>query len=210
MEFFLKNTQWLDASPSALKKENKTLDDCYDQLVVDVKRVLDGAPLNKDIPGQGGQGKVIPHKQKGFFEKYKLPIVAVVVVLIAVAGFMVFNGTDSQQSDTDEASVTNNETGIEIGYVGLEDFGDDTYGYYVYGSIPSGLSSSSKDVVHIDFYNKDGKVVYSNDTKIGDVKGNTLGSIEVDKKNVDKVTVELQDKKGNVLYSVESSDVLEQ
>ena len=49
MEFYLSNTQWLDASPSALKKENKTIEGCYDQLVGDVKGVL-AKITNEDNP----------------------------------------------------------------------------------------------------------------------------------------------------------------
>lgn len=200
MEFFLKNTQWLDASPTALKEQDKTLDSCYDQLVVDVKRVLKEGCAGH---GSGGSGVAIPKKEKSFFDKYKLPIIGVVVLLIAVVGFMAYNGMSTQ-------STVANETGISIGYIGLEDNGGGSYSYYVFGSIADGFSNSSSDVIHIDYYDKDGKVVDKSDTKIKDMEGNILGSIDVSKKNVEKVSLKLQDKKDKVLYSVDSDNVIEQ
>lgn len=199
MEFFLKNSQWLDASPSALKKENKTLESCYDALVGDVERVLDGW-----VPGQGndGEGVVIPHKEKGFFEKYKLFIVVAVILLIVVGGFLAYNGMNSK-------SNVKNETGISVGYIGLEKY-DDSYTYFVFGTVAEGSSNSSSDVVHIDYYDSSGKVVNSSDTKMKDIDGNILGSIDSNSKNVAKVSAKLQDKNNKVLYSVESNNIIEQ
>lgn len=203
MEFFLKNTQWLDASPTALKEQNKTLKDCYAQLVEDVKRVLKNG-CDQGHGSGSGSGQVIPHKEKSFFEKYKLPIIAVIVVLIAVVGFVAFS---SMGSDSTEDS---NETGISIGYVGLEDNGDGTYSYYVFGTIAEGSSNSTNDVIHIDYYDKNGKVVDTSDTKIGDVEGNILGSIDTDSKDVAKVAVDLKDKNKKSLFTVESDNIINQ
>lgn len=201
MEFFLKNSQWLDASPSALKKENKSIESCYNQLVDDVQRILDGKPRS---PSSGGLSDIIlPGKEKGFFDKYKWLIVAAVILLIAVVGFTAYSGLGS------ESSNESNETGMSIGYIGLETYGD-SYTYFVFGTIDEGLSNSSNDVIHIDYYDNAGKVVKSSDTKIGDVKGNILGSIDVNKKNVVKVSAQLQDKNNKTLYSVESENIIEQ
>ncbi|WP_407393436.1 toll/interleukin-1 receptor domain-containing protein [Methanobrevibacter sp.] len=205
MEFFLKNTQWLDASPSTLKEKNKTLESCYDQLVKDVRRILEKVENGEVFGYEHTPTPVIPHKEKGFFEKYKLPIIGIVLVLIAVTGFMLFSGMGNDSS-ADET----NETGISIGYVGLEDYGDNNYAYFVFGTIDGNLSNSSDDVIHIDYYDDAGKIVDSSDTKIADIEGNILGSIDVTKKDVSKVSVELQDKKGKVLYSLESDNIIEQ
>ncbi len=205
MEFFLKNTQWLDASPTALKEQNKTLESCYDQLVVDVKRILEDIE-HGHVPGHvPGQGRIIQKKEKSFFDKYKLPIIAITVVLIAIVGFMAFNGMNSDSSLSEA-----NETLIDIGYIGLESYNDNTYGYYVFGTIAESYNNSSKDVVHIDYLDDTGNVVDTSDTKIGDIEGNILGSIDVDKKDVSKVSVKLQDKNKKVLYSIESNNIIEQ
>ena len=201
MEFFLKNSQWLDASPTALKKENKTLDSCYDQLVGDVQRILDG---KTPVSGSGGvENIVIPGKEKGFFDKYKLPIVIAVILLIAVGGFLAYSNMNGQSSSG------SNETGMSIGYIGLEKYGD-AYTYFVFGDIAEGFSNSSSDVIHIDYYDNSGKVVKSSNTKIGDVDGNILGSVDVNKKDIVKVSAQLQDKDKKVLYSVESDNIIEQ
>lgn len=203
MEFYLANTQWLDASPSALKKEDKTLEECYEKLLSVVQNLIETFEGGEDIyPPPPFE---IPRTEKGFFEKHKMPIIALVVVLIAVIGFVAYAGNGS-----DNSTDVKNETGIDIGYIGLEDNGDGSYSYYVFGTISEGFSNSSNDVIHIDFYNKDGKVVDTSDTKIGDVDGNILGSIDVSKKNVDKISLELQDKNNKVLYDVESNNIIEQ
>lgn len=205
MEFFLKNTQWLDASPTALKEQDKTLDDCYVQLVDDVRRVLNEIESTGRVVTTPTPGVVISKKQKGFFDKYKLPIIAALIVLIAVAGFAFYSsmGSDSNVAES-------NETGISIGYVGLEDYGDSNYAYYVFGTIADDFSNSSDDVIHIDYYDEAGKVADSSDSKIGEIEGNILGSIEASEKDIAKVSVELQDKKGTVLYEIESENIIEQ
>ena len=200
MEFFLKNTQWLDASPTALKQENKKINDCYKQLVVDVKRVL------KEGCQSGGHafGPGIPKKQKGFFERYKLPILAIIVILIAIGGYIAYN---SMSSNSQVSEV--NEAGINIMYVALQDYGNE-YSYSVVGSVSEGTNSSLDETVHVDFLDETGKVIDSTDTKISKVEGNILGSVDVSSKNVAKVSVELQDKNKQVLHKVESENIQEQ
>lgn len=204
MEFFLKNTQWLDASPSALKEKDISIDDCYGQLVKDVQRILDKVERGEILKTSSAPTQVIPHREKGFFERYKLAIIAVVILLIAAAGFMAFSSTGN-----DSSVDASNETEISIGYIGLEDYGDNTYGYFVFGTVSENLTDSG-DVIHIDYYSKDGKAVGTSDTKVSDVEGNILGSLDVDKKDVSKVSVELKDKKDKVIYSADSSNIIEQ
>lgn len=201
MQFFLKNTQWLDASPTALEEGDITLESCYEQLVDDVQRVLENVDSNS---GAEVTGVKIAAKEKSFFDRYKLPIIAVALVLIAVVGFVAYSGM------SENANSEKNETGITIGYVGLEDYGSNSYSYFVFGTISPDLTNSSDNVVHVDFYDKSGKVVDSCDTKVSDIEGNILGSIDVSEKNVAKVAVELQNKDKKVLYKAESDNILEQ
>lgn len=209
MEFYLASTQWLDASPSALKKENKTLEDCYNNLLGVVQTIIESFQPNPN--GDDDNDKIvpppfeIPKPQKSFFKEHKKLIIALIVVLIAVIGFVAYSGMSS-----DTTSDVKNETGIDIGYIGLEDNGGGSYSYYVFGTISDGLSNSSKDVIHIDYHDKEGKVVDSSDTKVGDMDGNILGSIDINDKNIEKVSLELQDKNDKVLYNVESDNIIEQ
>ena len=229
MKFYLKNTQWIDASPEALEDENKTLQSCYDQMVVTVKNILahwdlDGQCIkcnrmfkkseefkNKEAyqeynssglcqkcQDEGG----VQYGPPSIWKRYRLLIIgAVLVLIVAVAGFMILNGND-ESSDV-------NETALSIGYVGIDDYGDNNYVYSVFGTVSENLTNS-KDVVHIDYYDASGKVIDSSDTKVSDIEGNTLGSIEVDNKDTSKVSVELKDADGKVIYSEESENILEQ
>ena len=181
MEFYLKNKQWIDASV----KPSYT--DSFDDLVANARRLYDD------------ELKKTKHKID-----LKIPIIiAVAVILIAVVGFIVFGGNGDVQTDT----ISSSNITIDFVEVIKE---DGSFSYSVLGSVPDQLSNSSKDVVHTDFLDESGKVVASDDVKIGDVlEGNVLGSTYQDKNNVVKVSVKLQDSKGNVFSSAESTDIQE-
>lgn len=205
MEFFLKNTQWLDASPTALEQKNITLDDCYNQLVEDVKRVLEN-PQGFRGDGIPTHEQLIPQKEKGFFEKYKLPIIALAVILIAVLGFAAFSGMNS---DGDGEDI--NATPLSIGMIQLHDNGGGSYSYYVFGTASDDASNiSSNDVLHIDYLDKDGKTIDSSDTNWSDMDGNIFGSIDTTDKNVSEVSLELLDTNKNVIYAEKSDNIVEQ
>lgn len=197
LEFFLRGTQWLDASPTNLEKRNRSLEDCYDEVVETVKEV-------KDVPVvPRGYTKKVETPDQGFFEKYGKYLIVAVALLVVVGGFLAYNSMGSESSDD-----TLNETLADIGYIGLQDNGGGSYSYYVYGKVSEDSNVSSKDVVHIDFYDKDGKVVDSSDSKVSDVDGNILGSIDVSKDNVAKVSLELQNGDKKVLFTQESDNIV--
>ena len=199
LEFFLRDTQWLDASPGALEKNNRTLDDCFDEVVETVKEVKD-IPV---VPRDPREKKIVPKKPKGTFERYGKYIIAAIVLIVVVGGVLVFTGMNGQ-SGTDDS----NETLIDIGYVGLQDNGGDSYSYNVYGTVAENSNISSDDVIHIDFYDKDGKAVESSDSKVKDVDGNILGSVDTSGKDIAKISLELQSKDKNVLFSQESDNIV--
>lgn len=201
LEFFLRNTQWLDASPAALKKRNATLEDCYDDLVDAVRGKIshDSRPASS----ANSQGIVIPH-EKSFTEKYGKYIIALVVVLIVVGGYLAYSGMNE---DNNKEIV--NETGIDIGYIGLQNNGG-SYSYNVYGTVAEGSNYTSSDVIHIEFYDQNGKVVDTSDTKVSNTNGNILGSIESSNNDVSKVTVELQNKDKKVLFTQDSENIVEE
>lgn len=199
LEFFLRSSQWLDASPTALEKRNVTLEDCYDELVETVKvKIAEGSSSG----GSSGSHGVIIEQEKSFWDKYGKFVAIAVVLLIVVGGFLAYNGMNSQSSSDDT-----NKTGIDIGYIGLQDNGG-SYSYNVYGTILEGSNASSSDVIHIDFYDKNSKEIDSSDTKVGEASGNILGSIDSSENNVAKVSVELQNSNKKVLYSAESDNVV--
>ena len=110
-----------------------------------------------------------------------------------------------------DANENANETGIFIDFIEMD---DDTgkgyswkYSYFVFGTVSPDLSNSSDDVVHVDFLDKSGKAVESNETKVGDIEGNTLASAYLNDDNVVKASVELRDGSGKVLYSAESDNI---
>lgn len=199
LEFFLRNTQWLDASPSALEQKNTTLDSCYDEVVETVKNKINDNPVL--INSGSGGNVVVPHNQS-FFAKYGKYLIAAVILLVVVGGFVAYN---SMSTDTGGEDL--NKTAVEIGYIGLQD-NSGSYSYNVYGNIADNSNYSSKDVIHIDFYDKNGKVVDSSDTKISDATGNILGSIDTSDDNVAKISLELRDSDKKVLYSAESDNIV--
>lgn len=197
LEFFLRGTQWLDASPENLKKKNRTLEDCYDEVVETVKEI-------KDVPVETRREiKKVDAREEKFLEKNGKYVIAGIVLAVIVVAVLVFSGMGGQ-SDSDAV----NETLADIGYIGLQDNGGGSYSYYVYGKVSENSNVSSKDVIHIDFYDKDGKVVGSSDSKVGDVNGNILGSADVSKDNVAKVSLELKNSDKKVLFSQESDNIV--
>ena len=183
MEFYLKNKQWIDASV------NPSFRDSFSELVEHANRLCKEAPVQKS-------------------NNSRFVIIAIAaVILIAAIGFFAFNGS----GDTVSESVNSSE--IAIDFIEMVDDSKSgyswKYSYTVFGSIPSNLSNSTKDVVHIDFLDDSGNVVASNDTKVGQLNGNILGSAYINKNNVNKVVVELRDANGKAIASAESSDIAE-
>ena len=128
--------------------------------------------------------------------------------MIAVVGFVAFTGTGVNSNDSNSSQPT-----VSIDYIEMD---DDTskgyswkYSYFVFGSVSSNASDSS-NVIHIDFLDESGKVIMSNETKVGDIEGNTLGIGYSNKNNVAKVSLELKDKQGKVLASAQSSNFVNQ
>lgn len=180
MQYYLANKNWLDSFPDY--KTN------LETLITDAKR------LSGSVGGSGS--------------KYRVAIViAVALILIAVVSLMAFSGNNTIDTSTTNSSSND----IVIDYISMEDDSANgyswKYSYFVYGSVPSQLSNSSKDVVHVDFYDDSGKVIHSNDTKVGDIEDTTLGYAYLEDNNVAKVAVELRDSNGNVISSAESTDI---
>lgn len=180
MQYYLANKNWLDSFPDYRTNLNT--------LITDAKRLIES----------GG----------GFGSKYRVAIViAVALILIAVVSLMAFSGNNTIDTSTTNSSSND----IVIDYISMEDDSANgyswKYSYFVYGSVPSQLSNSSKDVVHVDFYDDSGKVIHSNDTKVGDIEDTTLGYAYLEDNNVAKVAVELRDSNGNVISSAESTDI---
>ena len=201
LEFFLRGTQWLDASPAARENKNVTLDECYDEVVETVKKLKD-VPI---VPRKIVNEKVNNNSNKGFFEKNGKYIIVAAILLVVVGGYFAFTGmgTDSSGKDT-------NQTLIDIGYIGMQNNGGGSYSYYVYGEISNSSNISSQDVIHIDFYDKNGKVVDSSNSTVGKVNGNILGSVDLSSNNIAKVALELKDSNKKVLYAQESDNILQE
>ena len=201
MEFYLRNNQWLDASTNP--------EDFFDDLVKDARRLIElgGGPPEPPVPHEPPK----PHDsndshEPGFLSKYKIPIIALVIFMVAAAGFVMFSANGNGNGDA-------NETGIVVDYIGMDDDSSKgyswQYSYFVFGSV-SANSTSPDDIVHIEFLDDSGKVIESNDTKVSDIEGNILASAYLDDDDVDKVSVELKNTNDKVLYSAESDNIIKQ
>ncbi len=227
MKFFLKIHQWLTAYPNP--------EDYFGTVVKDAKRLCEDIKNNEDSLYDGAEGLIgdydeeedirsyeeldfesefnyginphKPHKppEPPWYKKYKIPIIAILVILIAAAGFVMLNGT----GDDSTADTKTNQ--IQIDFIVKDDYSDSGYSwnylYSVVGSLPSNETDSDYKV-HTDFYDDSGKVIETNETKFSNVDGNTLATAGMDDDKVAKVTVELQDKSGNALYTGESSNIV--
>ena len=141
--------------------------------------------------------------QGGFLARYGKYLAVAIVLLIVVGGFLVYTGMNSESTNDDA-----NETLVDIGYIGLQDNGGGSYSYYVYGKITENSNISSNNVIHIDFYDKDGKIVDSSDSKVKESDGNILGSVDLSNNNIEKISLKLQNKDKKVLYSQESDNIV--
>lgn len=182
MGYYLKNKHWLDAYPD--------YESHFKTLVRDAKRLI-------DIPEPPGERNL------------KIPIlIGVALILVVAVGFLFLSGNDT----IDTSSTNSTSTDIVIDYIGMDDDRGKgyswQYSYFGFGSIPSDLSNSSDDVVHIDFYDGSGKIVQSNDTKVNKIEGNILGSAYVNDNNIKKASVELRDSNGKVISKAESTNIV--
>ena len=194
MEFYLRHCQWLDASSNP--------EDHFPQLLEDVDRLCKEGKKPFVPPKPHEPHEIEPPEPPKRTSLYIA--IAVIAIIAVVGGFMFLNGGGDSNADA-------NETGIFIDFIQMD---NDTgkgyswkYSYFVFGTISPDLTNSSDNVVHVDFLDKSGKTVNSNDTKVGDIEGNTLASAYLDVDNVDKVSVELRDGDNKVLYSTESDNI---
>lgn len=130
------------------------------------------------------------------FSKYKIPIIAAVLVLIAVAGFALSGGLGGNDSASQSESIS-------IDYVEVNSDGES---YYVFGSV-EGVDASADYVIHTDFYDSSDKVIKSQDTKLTSTKDSTLCKCLVGDEKVAKVSVELRDSSNNVIASDETTEI---
>ncbi|WP_295115375.1 toll/interleukin-1 receptor domain-containing protein [uncultured Methanobrevibacter sp.] len=196
MKTFLRNKQWLNAFPNP--------EDSYDVMVMGARRLIEGKR-----PDRGFVPMHSDEEKGGFFDNHKYHVIAIVaIILIAVVGFVAFNGTSMNSNGTNSSQSL-----VSIDYIQMD---DDTgkgyswkYSYFVFGSISSNVSDSS-NIVHIDFLDESGKVVMSNETKVGDINDNTLGIYYGDKNTASKVSLEVRDSSGKVLANAESNNFVVQ
>jgi hypothetical protein len=227
MKFFLKIHQWLTAYPNP--------EDYFDTIVKDAKRLCEEIRNNEDDLYDEAEGLIgdydeeadiksyeeldferefnygiNPHEPESpppipWYIKYKYPLIALLVILVAVAGFVMLNGTG------DNGTADTNSSQIQVDFIVKDDYSisglDWKYLYSVIGSVPSNVSGSDY-TVHTDFYDDSGKVIESNETKLDKIDDTTLATAGMDDDNVAKVTVELQDKSGKALYKGESSEIV--
>ena len=131
------------------------------------------------------------------FSKYKIPIIAAIILLIAVAGFAIFSGMGTNDTASSEDMIS-------IDFVEVNSDGES---YYVFGSVSSDIDTSANYVIHTDFYDSSDKIIKSNDAKLTSTKDSTLCKCLVGDEEVAKVSVELRDSNNNVVASDETTQI---
>ena len=202
----------------AVIEESSVLEEKLQQgndVVVDVVEFDEDPTLSADTPdskhgdGTAGSGTGINEDNSssgGGLSNYKLPLIGIAVLLIAVIGFLVLGGGIGLDSSDSSAMD------VVIDYIDMDDDSGGSYStdysYVVFGNVTNQQNGSSNYVVHVDFMDKSGNVVKSNDTKLKNVKNNILGVAFLNKNNIEKVSVELKDESGNTLAVAESDNIV--
>lgn len=195
MAFFLKNTQWLFASPNP--------DEHLDQLVTDTSRILKDLEDGVYVPpppyfGDDDDDEEYEGQERGFLEKHKYKLLAVVIILVVATGFLLFSNSGG------DSEIDSNVTRIVIDYVGVAEDGES---YYVYGNVTVGLNNTSDYKVQTDFYDDSGNVIETNKTSLNDIDANTICQSVLDK-DASKVSVKLMDENGKTVTSAESDNII--
>lgn len=131
------------------------------------------------------------------FSKYKIPIIAAIVILIAVLGFAISGGLGGNNASSSKEVIS-------IDYVEINSDGES---YYVFGSVSSDIDPSAGYVIHTDFYDSSNKIIKSEDTKLTSTKESTLCKCLVGNETVSKVSVQLYDSSNNIVGSNETTNI---
>ncbi|WP_405292955.1 toll/interleukin-1 receptor domain-containing protein [Methanobrevibacter sp.] len=116
------------------------------------------------------------------------------VVIVAVAGFMMFNGEGTSSAPVNVGDFKIQITDFNKEDVSKQDF-DWNYSYSVVGSISPTPDKNSGLSIVVDFYDKTGKLVEEKETPFEDAQisgsGLLFGSVGSDKNDISYVDVQL-------------------
>ena len=218
LEFFLGNTHWLDAYPD--------FEVHFESLVRDTSKLLE-KPISKPELSDETEKlkkKAIKHNKErekrihkienpSFLSRFKIPIIAVVIILILAVGVFAFTSMDDGVGGTSEAeknlpNITMKITDFHVDDVSKQD-SSWNYSYFVGGTI-NPLPKTPEDYkIMVDFYDKSGTLVDSSETQLNEAQivnnGYLFGSAVSNSNNIKRVDVQLINENGIVVAQSESN-----
>ena len=202
LEYYLRNAHWLDAYPESdvkfrnlIKDTSKLLDKPVSDLVVSEKskdlEIRSDEYISKRPKPKVGQGSL--------FDRFKIPIIVLMVILIVAVGAFAFMNFDDGMggSSADEASLPN--VTMKISDFHVDDVRKkDTawnYSYIARGTIFPTPDDEGNYIITADFYDKAGKLVETVKTPLDEAQkvsdGYLFGSAVSDKNDIMRVEVQL-------------------
>lgn len=213
LEFFLKNAHWIDAYPN--------VDTKFHDLIRDTSRIL-GKPISDPVISEESRRleeksdeylskRPKPKKVKpSIFSRFKIPIIALVIILIVGAGIFAFMNYDDGIGGSSEAESSLPNITMKISDFHVDDVRKQStswnFSYFVSGTIfPAPDGEGYK--ITVDFYDKEGKLVDTTETAFEDAQklsdGYIFGSYTSDTNDVCRIEVQLVNKDNIVVAQCE-------
>jgi hypothetical protein len=134
----------------------------------------------------------------GILDKYRNPIIALIVLLVIGACIFAFMSLDDGMGGSSEAESSLPKTTMKISDFHVDDVRkedvDWNFSYIVSGTI-SPAPDDGKYVITVDFYDKTGKLVETTETPLNEAEkvssGYLFGSAVSDKNNIKRAEVQL-------------------
>lgn len=224
LEFFLNNKHWLDAYPnpevkfeSLIRDTSKLLGKPISEPVVPKKTVKAPEKETEDEDLQrlikAKDEKVKASSNSSFLSKYKIPIIALAVILIAGCGIFMFMSSGGINTGDVNTQIDGNTVNIKITDFHMDDVSKKglawKYSYYVGGTVSPMPTNGDGYLIVADFYNQNGKLINSTQTKLSEIQkindGLLLGSTTADNKDIQRVEVNLVNENGIVFAQGESN-----
>ena len=216
-EIFLSNAILLDAY--------KDSDNQFRNLVTTVSKLLkkpisepfisdEATKLNEIAVEYNHKRKIkIPRDNNGFFEKFKIPIIAVAIILIVGAGIFAFMNYDDGIGGTSKEEMALENITLKITDFHVDNVKDKNtnwdYSYFVGGTITPLPEKMEKYKIVVDFYDASGTLVDTSQTELQEAQnvnnGYLLGSAVSDSNKIKRVEAQLLNDKDIIVAQAEST-----
>ena len=157
--------------------------------------------------------RIANRKRESIFSKLKIPIIAVVVILIIGAGIFAFMNFDDGIGGTSEAQKSLPNIAMKITDFHVKDVRKQdiawNYSYTVAGTFSPQPSNDDGYKIVVDFYDKSGDLVNSSETEFKNAqvvdKGYLFGSCVSDENNIKRADAQLINENDIVIAQAESN-----